>query len=64
MITAKALYASTCFRSLSLSVSGVLLGSGAVYGAGAFRADTFVLALLTTCHFRCQATTPTTTATR
>ena len=47
-----------------LSVSGVILGSGAVCDAGAFRVDIFALALLTTCRFRCQATTPTTTATQ
>ena len=52
MITAKALYASICFRSLPLSISGVLLGSGAAYGAGAFRADIFALALLTTLPFQ------------
>ena len=52
MITAKALYASARLRSLPLSVSGVLLGSGAAYGAGAFRADVFALALLTTLLFQ------------
>ena len=52
MITAKALYASARLRSLPLSVSGVLLGSGAAYGAGAFRADIFALALLTTLLFQ------------
>ena len=52
MITAKALYASARFRSLPLSVSGVLLGSGVAYGAGAFRADIFALALLTTLLFQ------------
>ena len=52
MITAKALYASARLRSLPLSVSGVLLGSGAAYGAGAFRADIFALALLTTLPFQ------------
>ena len=53
IITAKALYASAGLRSLPLSVSGVLLGSGAVCDTGAFRADIFALALLTTCRFRC-----------
>ena len=52
MITAKALYASARLRSLPLSVSGVLLGSGVAYGAGAFRADIFALALLTTLLFQ------------
>ena len=52
MITAKALYASARLRSLPLSVSGVLLGSGAAYGAGVFRADIFALALLTTLLFQ------------
>ena len=52
MITAKALYASARLRSLLLSVSGVILGSGVAYGAGAFRADIFVLALLTTLPFQ------------
>ena len=52
MITAKALYASARLRSLPLSVSGVLLGSGAAYGAGAFKADIFALALLTTLLFQ------------
>jgi len=52
MITAKALYASARLRSLPLSVSGVLLGSGAAYGAGAFRTDIFALALLTTLLFQ------------
>jgi len=52
MITAKALYASARLRSLPLSVSGVLLGSGAAYGAGVFRADIFTLALLTTLLFQ------------
>ena len=52
MITAKALYASARLRSLPLSVSGVLLGSGAAYGASAFRADIFALALLTTLLFQ------------
>ncbi|WP_297943528.1 1,4-dihydroxy-2-naphthoate octaprenyltransferase [uncultured Campylobacter sp.] len=52
MITAKALYASARLRSLPLSVSGVLLGSGAAYGVGAFRADIFALALLTTLLFQ------------
>ena len=52
MITAKALYASARLRSLPLSVSGVLLGSGAAYGAGVFRADVFALALLTTLLFQ------------
>ena len=52
MITAKALYASARLRSLPLSVSGVLLGSGAAYGAGAFRADIFALALFTTLLFQ------------
>ena len=52
MITVKALYASARLRSLPLSVSGVLLGSGAAYGAGTFRADIFALALLTTLLFQ------------
>ena len=52
MITTKALYASARLRSLPLSVSGVLLGSGAAYGAGVFRADIFALALLTTLLFQ------------
>ena len=52
MITAKALYASARLRSLPLSVSGVLLGSGAAYGAGVFRVDIFALALLTTLLFQ------------
>ena len=52
MITAKALYASARLRSLPLSVSGVLLGSSVAYGAGAFRADIFALALLTTLLFQ------------
>ena len=52
MITAKTLYASVRLRSLPLSVSGVLLGSGAAYGAGVFRADIFALALLTTLLFQ------------
>ena len=52
MITPKALYASARLRSLPLSVSGVLLGSGAAYGAGVFRADVFALALLTTLLFQ------------
>ena len=52
MITAKALYASARLRSLPLSVSGVLLGSGAAYGAGVFRADIFAMALLTTLLFQ------------
>ena len=52
MITAKALYASARLRSLPLSISGVLLGSGAAYGAGVFRADIFALALLTTLLFQ------------
>ena len=52
MITPKALYASARLRSLPLSVSGVLLGSGAAYGAGVFRADIFALALLTTLLFQ------------
>ena len=52
IITAKALYASARLRSLLLSASGVLLGSGAAYGAGAFRADIFALALLTTLPFQ------------
>ena len=52
MITAKALYASARLRSLPLSVSGVLLGSGAACSAGVFRADIFALALLTTLLFQ------------
>ena len=52
IITAKALYASARFRSLLLSISGVLLGSGVACDVGAFRADIFALALLTTLLFQ------------
>lgn len=52
MITAKALYASARFRSLLLSISGVILGSGVACDVGAFRADIFALALLTTLPFQ------------
>ena len=52
MITLKGLYKSARLRSLPLSLSGIILGSGIAYGQGVFRIDIFLLALLTTMLFQ------------
>ena len=52
MITLKGLYKSARLRSLPLSLSGIILGSGIAYGQGVFRMDIFLLALLTTMLFQ------------
>ncbi|MDO4881023.1 MAG: 1,4-dihydroxy-2-naphthoate octaprenyltransferase [Capnocytophaga sp.] len=52
MITFKGLYQSARLRSLPLSMSGIILGSGIAYGQDIFRWDIFLLALLTTMLFQ------------